>query len=47
MKLLREDSGENAGEKDIEEIEERTDTRDERRVAVNRRRRQAVQPGRY
>jgi hypothetical protein len=47
MKLLRQNGGEYARQEDVEQIEERSDARDDRRVAVNRRRRKAVQPRRY
>jgi hypothetical protein len=46
MKLLRQNGGEYARQEDVEQIEERSDARDDRRVAVNRRRRKAVQPRR-
>jgi hypothetical protein len=46
MKLLRQNGGEYAREEDVEQIEERSDARDDRRVAVNRRRPKTVQPRR-
>jgi len=42
--LLREHRGQDTGQKDIEEIEERPDTRDDCRVAVDLRRRKPIQP---
>ena len=44
MELLRQHGAEHARQEDVEQIEERADARDDRRVAVNRRRRQPVQP---
>jgi hypothetical protein len=43
VELLRENGGENAGEENVEQIEERSDARQKRRVTMNRRRRKAVQ----
>jgi hypothetical protein len=43
--LLREHSAEHAGQEDVEQIEERADSRDDRRVRVGGDRRQPIQPG--
>jgi hypothetical protein len=44
LELLREHRRQNAGQEDVEEIKERTDARDDCRVAVSSRRRKPIQP---